>query len=95
MYRTLRVAEANQLTTMKKRNNNTAPPVPLQRLVGQCYVFMRDGHDWDTSEVAVISITGKRYTVARATDVCQGLLAPQGSKKRKLKTWTCSHDELW
>lgn len=81
---------------MKKQTSKTTNEGhSLRRLVGQCYVFMRENHDWHSCEVAVISITGKRYTVARATDVCEGLLAPQGSKKRKLKTWVCKHEELW
>jgi hypothetical protein len=87
---------------MKTRNTSAPKSVsavnggqPLPRLVGQCYVFMRENHEWHASEVAVISIEGERFTVARAIDVCEGLLAPRGSKKRKLKTWTCSRAELW
>ena len=67
----------------------------LQRLVGHSYVFMRDNHDWHACEVSVLAIKGKRFTVARCCDVAAGLLAPQGSPKRKLKTWTCTEDELW
>jgi hypothetical protein len=43
----------------------------------------------------VLAIEGKRFTVARCCAVADGLLAPQGSPKRKLKTWTCTEDELW
>ena len=67
----------------------------LKRLVGHSYVFCRDNHDWHGCEVSVISIKGKRFTVARCCDVADGFLAPQGSPKRKLKTWTCTEDELW
>lgn len=65
------------------------------RQVGHCYVFMRDDHDWHSCEVAVLSIDGDTYKVARASDVCEGLLSKQGSPKRKLQTWTCTHEELW
>jgi hypothetical protein len=55
---------------------------PLARLVGKCYVFLREHHDWDGCEVAVLSINGNRLSVARASAVCEGLLSPSNSKKR-------------
>lgn len=73
---------------MKEQIKNSQPH---GRKVGQCYVFMRDDHDWHACEVAVLCIKGELFTVARASDVCQALLG----KKRKLKTWTCTHEELW
>ena len=73
----------------------TAKAVALNRLVGHAYVFMRENHDWHSCEVSVIAVKGNRYTVARCPDICEGLLAPRGSKKRKLKTWTCKKEELW
>ena len=80
---------------MRKGDNGEHVASRVERSVGHCYLFMRGGHNWHGCEVAVISIKGGRYTVARASDVCEGLLAPRGSKKRKLKTWTCTHGELW
>jgi hypothetical protein len=67
----------------------------LAKLVGKCFVFFRDDHEWDGETVAVLSFRGERLTVARASNVCEGILAPKGSKKRKLKTWTCLHEELF
>lgn len=87
---------------MKQKNSNSRNGAEvnggsrsLKRLVGHSYVFMRDNHDWHSCEVSVLAIKGKRFTVARCCDVADGLLAPQGSPKRKLKTWTCTKDELW
>lgn len=65
------------------------------RVVGECYVFARNGHHSCFCEVAVLWIKGLRFKVARACDVCEALLAPRGSKKRKLQTWTCTSAELW
>jgi len=67
----------------------------LSRLVGHSYVFMRENHDWHSCEVSVLSIKGVKITVARCCDICGGLLASKGSSKRKLKTWTCTEEELW
>jgi hypothetical protein len=62
--------------------------------VGTSWAFVRENHDWTGCEVSVISIKGKKLTVARCTNVCDALLAPEGSPKRKIKTWTCTEDEL-
>ena len=84
---------------MKTKNLNDKLKAPsggsLDRLVGQSYVFMRENHDWHSCEVSVLAAKGKNLTVARCCDVCDGLLAPKGSPKRKLKTWTCTKEELW
>jgi hypothetical protein len=83
-------------------STKTVTPIPphlalkTPRVVGKCYVFFRKGHDWNTCEVAVLRRhRGDTYTVARASDVAEGLLAPRGSKKRKLITWPVKHEELW
>lgn len=80
---------------MKTNQNRKGPSLSIK--VGSCYIFCRKGHDFYGCEVAVLSLIkeGHRFKVARACDVCEGLLAPQGSKKRKLKTWTCTIAELW
>lgn len=68
---------------------------PLPREVGHCYVFMREGHDWHSDTVAVLSKGGPdHYKVARSSDVCESLLQLTGRRK-KIKTWTCKHEELW
>ena len=82
---------------MKKTVSTTKarPAVALDRIVGHCYVFMRENHDWHSDTVAVLS--QKRngaFTVARASDVCEQLLAP-ADKRRKVKTWTATREELW
>jgi hypothetical protein len=74
---------------MKKSGNAT------RVTAGRCFVFFRDGHDWHGDTVAVLSVNGQRCKVARATDVCEGLLASRDSKKRKLRTWSCTQEELW
>lgn len=76
-------------------DSKNSPAPELQRMVGQCYVFCRESHDWDCCEVAVLSIEGKRFRVARAVDVCESLLAKTSSKRRKIKTWRCTADELF
>lgn len=89
---------ARKIKTMKSKTTKrtaTARADSLRRMVGHSYVFMRENHDWHSCEVSVLAIKGKRYTVARCCAVADGLLAPQGSPKRKLKTWTCTEDELW
>ena len=62
--------------------------------IGKSYAFVRENHDHSGCEVSVLSVKGKKLTVARCCDVCDGLLAPKDSPKRKLKTWTCTDDEL-
>jgi hypothetical protein len=74
-----------------KNAKNTSERVTI----GECYVFFRDGHGWNGCEVAVLSQGRRGFRVARAIHVCIGLLAPKGSKKRKLKTWVCKGEELW
>lgn len=61
---------------------------------GQSFAFVCAGHALDCAEVSVVAIDGKRITVARSSDIANGLLSPQGSRKRKLKTWTCTQAEL-
>ena len=85
----------NKTPKLNGRANSNGGSRCVQRVVGHSYVFMRENHDWHSCEVSVLSIKGKRFTVARCCDVADGLLAPQGSPKRKLKTWTCTEDELW
>lgn len=79
------------------KNQPTPPTVktPAEKFVGKCYAFMRDGHDWDCCEVAVLSTKRGRFKVTRAGDLCEALLAPVRSDKRTLKTWTCTRAELW
>lgn len=81
----------------KQTRNRTAEARAnlLHRQVGHSYVFIRENHRWHGCEVSVLSIKGARFTVARSCAVADGLLAPKGSPKRKLKTWTCTEDELW
>lgn len=74
-----------------KVKGGSRSPKPL---VGHSYVFMRDNHDWHSSEVSVLASRAKRFAVARCCDVADRLLAPQGSPKRKLKTWICTEEEL-
>lgn len=62
--------------------------------IGQCYAFVRSGHEWNGCEVAVLDKTERGYKVARASNVCEGLLAKHGSKKRKLQTWVAKESEL-
>ena len=80
---------------MKTKNLNDKPQArscgSLDRLVGEIYVFMRENHDWHSCEVMVIAAKGKKLTVALCCDVCDVLISP----KRKLKTWTCTKEELW
>ena len=63
--------------------------------VGKTYVFMPSRHPWYACEVAVLATKGKKLIVARCLDVCDGLLALKGSRKGKLKTWTCVEEDLW
>lgn len=81
----------------KQTDNRTAKDRAYspRRRVGHSYVFMRGNHDWHCCEVSVLAVNGKRFTVARCCDVAEGLLAPHGSPKRKLRTWTCTEQELW
>lgn len=69
-------------------------PGSLDAIVGKCFLFIRDKHEWNGVEVAVLSYRGGRIKIARSKDVCEGILAPKGSKQRKLKTWTCTEEEL-
>ena len=63
-------------------------------MVGKCYVVMREGHDWHSDTVAVIAKKQGRFKIARASDVCENLLAPVG-KRRKVKMWSAKDEELW
>jgi hypothetical protein len=62
--------------------------------VGHSYAFVREGNDWNGCEVSVLAIKGKKLIVARCCNVCDALLSPKGSPKRKFKTWSCTSDEL-
>jgi hypothetical protein len=59
---------------MKKRTNNTAPPVPLQRLVrplprypGRTYVMMREGDPWHACHVTILPHT-KAFKIHEGPD---------------------------
>ena len=81
---------------MSKNKTKTPTSRPLQRFVGQSYVFMREGHNWHSCEVSVLAIKGGKLIVARCSDVCDALLSKMGSAKRKnLERWTCTTAELW
>lgn len=90
-----RRAKTKTMKSKTTKHTATARPDRGLRMVGQSYVFMRDNHDWHTCEVSVIAIKGKRFTVARCCNIADAILAPGGSPKRKIKTWTCTEDELW
>ena len=62
--------------------------------IGSCYDFVRKGNKFSGCEVAVLSQRIGGFTVAKSTHVCAALLAPQNSKKRKLKTWVAKESEL-
>lgn len=82
---------------MKKTVSTTEArtAVALDHIVGHCFVFMRENHDWHSDTVAVLAQKPcGRFTVARACDVCEQLLAPP-ARRRKVKTWTATREELW
>lgn len=65
--------------------------------VGHSYVFIREGHKWHASEVAVIAAIGEHdwFMVARCCDLCESLLAPPDALNRKLEIRSCRAGELW
>lgn len=67
----------------------------IPRVVGGCYVFFRDGHPWHGKEVAVVAIDDAGFRCMLAHNLFAALLAPRGSRKRKVKLEVFSREELW
>lgn len=68
----------------------------MKRMVGHSAVFVREGHDWSGCEVSVLKIEGGKYVVSRCCWIADALLqkVPASLSALRVKTWTCTEDEL-
>lgn len=80
---------------MPKTTKTPKPSAASKTRVAHSYVFFREGHEWHGCEVSVLAQNGRRWKVARCSDVADALLSKRPSLWSKLKTWTCTDEELW
>jgi len=71
----------------------------MKRMVGHSAVFVREGHDWSGCEVSVLKIEGDTYVVSRCCWIADVILqryaiVPSPISTLRVKTWTCTEDEL-
>ena len=75
-----------------------AKALSLNRIVGQTYVFMREGHDWHGNEVTLISKDPTGCVVTLATATWKALQMQAASKLGRpfaLVVTPCTEGELW
>lgn len=61
--------------------------------VGQSYVFVRAGHQWDGCEVTVLSVRKRGFEVSRCCSLCDWIF-DTSMRTRKPPTWVATADEL-
>lgn len=90
--RTKRLASKMTVGTGKAKAHS------LNRIVGQTYVFMREGHDWHACEVTLISKDPTGCVVTLATATWRALVMAAQCKLGKpfgLMVTPCTEGELW